>query len=191
VTTRPGDRDALRLPSREVGRVGRLLLGQPDLRQVRASDLDRLVLAAALDLLLRDGEVAHHRHVGEEVELLEHHPDARAQLVDVGVGIGDLVALDEDLAAGGGLEHVDAAQQRRLARARGPDDADDLALTDVEVDALEHLVVAEVLVEVLHVDRGSGPVGRSVGGVGSHQRALSARLSMRRTTIDSGTVISR
>ena len=37
-----------------------------------------------------------------------------------------------------------------------------------------------------------GAVGAAVvGRVGGHQRALSERLSMRRTTIDSGTVISR
>ena len=90
-----------------------------------------------------------HGHVREQVELLEDHADPGAQLVDVGVGVGDLLALDEDLAAGGDLEQVDAAQQRGLAGARRADDAHDLPVADVEVDALEHLVVAEVLVEVL------------------------------------------
>ena len=38
------------------------------------------------------------------------------------------------------LEQVDAAQQRRLARARGPDEAHDLVLVDGEVDLGEHVV---------------------------------------------------
>jgi hypothetical protein len=174
-----------------VGRVGRLLLREPDLGERGPGDLDRLVLLAALDLLLRDGEVAQHRHVREQVELLEDHPDARPQLVDVRVGVGDLLALDEDLPARRGLEHVDAAQEGRLPGPGRTDDADHLAVRDVEVDALEHLVVAEVLVEVLDVDHRGRAVAGVVGGRGGHQRALSARLSMRRTTIDSGTVISR
>ena len=185
--------DPLHLAAREVCRVGGLLVGQPDLREVAAGHLDGLRLAALLHPLLGDGEVAQDGHVGEEVELLEDHADPRAQLVDVGVGVGDLVALDEDLALGGRLQHVDAAQQGRLARSGGADHADDLALLDVEVDALEHLVVAEGLVQGEDVDRrpAAGVAGGLGVGVGGHQRALSAWLSMRRTTIDSGTVISR
>src|SRR5687768_18066656 len=37
------------------------------------------------------------------------------------------------------LEHVDAAQQRRFARAGGADDRDRLSLRELAIDALEHL----------------------------------------------------
>ena len=69
----------------------------------------------------------------------------------------------------------------------GPIDAHHLAVVDVEVDALEHLVGAEGLVEVRDVDRRRGAVGLQVG----HQRALSVRASIRRTRTASGTVIIR
>ena len=85
------------------------------------------------------------------------------------------------------LQQVDAPQQCRLARARGADDADHLTDAHVEVDALEHLVLAEVLVQLLDVDRRVAALGL----MDWHQRALSDLLSIRRTTIDSGTVINR
>jgi hypothetical protein len=87
-------------------------------------------------------------------------------------------------------EQVDATQQRRLAGPGRADHADHLAVVDVEVDALEHLVVAEVLVQVDDVDC-RVPTRLAGSGVVGHQRAFPARASMRRTTIDNGTVISR
>ena len=46
-------------------------------------------------------------------------------------------SLDDDLAGGRTLEHVDAADQRGLARAAEADDTEDLAALDRQVDALE------------------------------------------------------
>jgi hypothetical protein len=69
-----------------------------------------------------------------------------------------------------------------------PDGPMTLSVVDVEVDALEDLVVAEVLVQLDHVDRRTLP---GLSHMRRHQRALPARASMRRTTIDSGTVIRR
>ena len=51
-----------------------------------------------------------------------------------------------------GFEEVDAAQQRRLARAGRADDAHDLSAVDGQVDAREDLEVAERLVEVVDLD---------------------------------------
>ena len=47
------------------------------------------------------------------------------------------------------LEQVDAAEERRLARARRADQADDLVLGEREVDAPQHLEPAERLAERL------------------------------------------
>jgi hypothetical protein len=171
----------------EVGREGVLAVGEPDLLQVLPGDLDGLVLAPLEHALLRDRQVAQGGQVREQVELLEHHADPGAHLVDVHVGVGDLDTLDHDLARGRLLEQVHAAQQGRLAGARGADDTDHLAAVDVEVDALEHLVVAEVLVQVLDIDRRCVAVEMRL----LHQRAFSARASIRRTTMESGTVIIR
>ena len=56
---------------------------------------------------------------------------------------------EQDAARVDRLEQVDAAQERRLAGARGADQADDLVLADREVDAAQHLVLAERLVQAL------------------------------------------
>ena len=56
-----------------------------------------------------------------------------AERVDRAAGNGDL-ALGDRLQAG------DHAQQRGLAAARGPDDDDELAVGDLGIDAVDHLV---------------------------------------------------
>ncbi len=83
-----------------------------------------------------DEDVLERRHVGEEPDVLERARDA--QLGDL-----ELVALAQRLAevahrARGGL--VDAGhdvEAGRLAGAVGPDEAEDLALVDVEADLVE------------------------------------------------------
>ena len=62
--------------------------------------------------------------------------------------IADLLARDLDRPAVDGFEMVDAAQERGFARSRRTEDDHDLARHHVEVDALEHLVVAEGFVDV-------------------------------------------
>ena len=81
----------------------------------------------------------------EQVELLEDHPDLEPQRLQMrlvglqlGPGHGDPALVDH-------LQAVDAAQQRALAGAALADDGDDLARLDLDVDALEDLVVAEAL----------------------------------------------
>src|SRR6185436_14137035 len=49
-------------------------------------------------------------------------------------------------------EPVDAAENGRLAGARGADDADDLALGNRRGDSLQHLDLAKALVDVLQLD---------------------------------------
>ena len=107
----------------------------------------------------------------EQIEQLEHHPGLgadRGQLAlaaagpcrTLAVAIADLDAIDPDAALVVLLEQVDAAQQRGLAAAGWPDDGDHLAAMDVELDPLQHAVVAERLADVADADdrvrRGSG-----------------------------------
>src|SRR5690606_4394532 len=129
-----------------------------------------------------DGEVAHDVEVREEVELLEDHPDAGAHGVDVAVRVEDVLALDTEGAAARFLEPVDRAQQGGLPRAGGADDTDDLALVHRQVDALEHLVVAEALAQSRDLDRGGG---------GARHRPLAIRRSSTATSRVSGIVITR
>ena len=84
--------------------------------------------------------------MGEEVERLEDHADVGTQLRECRALLGQLLAVDRDRARVDGLEAVDRAAERRLARPARPDDDDDLAAIDDRVDVLQHVQVAEVLV---------------------------------------------
>jgi hypothetical protein len=76
----------------------------------------------------------------EEVEALEHHADGGARCGDVALGhadalvavnaIADRLPIDRDRATLVLFEQVDAAQQRRLARAARSDNHNDLARCD-------------------------------------------------------------
>src|SRR5205807_6370000 len=59
---------------------------------------------------------------------------------------GDLLSVQVDPPRVDPLQQVDAPEQRRLPRAGGSDQADDLVLADVEVDAAQYLHGAERLV---------------------------------------------
>src|SRR5262249_30265559 len=94
-----------------------------------------------------------HAQVRKQVELLEHHADLAADLVDRPEILGELRAVDDDAAALPVLDAVDAAQQRRLAAARGAADDDALSAHDLEVDVAQHVEGAEPFVEVDDLDR--------------------------------------
>ena len=57
------------------------------------------------------------------------------------------LSVDEHLACGGLLEPIDAADERGLAGARRSDDHELLARLDGQVDILQHVKIAEVLIE--------------------------------------------
>ena len=58
------------------------------------------------------------------------------------------LAVDGDLAAADLLQPGEHAQQRRLAAARRADQHDELAVGDVEADAVDDLDLAEALLDV-------------------------------------------
>ena len=124
---RPGDGDTLLLAAGQARRVLVDLVAQADPIEHGARRGLGIVLRALQDLPLRDREVAEHVEVREQVELLEHHADAGAHEIEVGVRIADVLTFDEDAPRRRLFETVDTTQQRRLARARRADDAHDLA----------------------------------------------------------------
>ena len=78
---------------------------------------------------------------------LEDHGDvalARLELVHAPPADGDLTLGDR-------LEPRDHAQQRRLAAARGPDQHDEFAIGNVEVDVVHHDHAVEALGDVADV----------------------------------------
>ena len=89
----------------------------------------------------------------EQVELLEHHAHAQ-QLFGgtLAVGADQINAVVEDLSSRGPFQQVQAAQEGGLAAAGGAYDGHHLSRLDVNVDALEHLVLAEALLKPLNAD---------------------------------------
>ena len=89
---------------------------------------------------------------------------------------GEVGAAEPHVAGVGGLEQVQAAQQGRLAGARGADDGHDLAGHDRKVDVAQDLEVAEGLAQALDADDGLGAGGRGSGCGAGHGRSLGGRL---------------
>jgi hypothetical protein len=108
-----------------------------------------LSLAVGLAQLQAEGHVLAHRHVRVQRVALEDHRDVavlRLQVVDH-------LAVDHDLAAGDLFQSGQHAQQRALAAARGADQHDELAIGDVEADAVDNLDLAVGLLDVAEADR--------------------------------------
>src|SRR5258706_7491311 len=94
----------------------------------------------------------------ERVRLLEHHADAPAQREHVDLGPEHVLVVEQDLARDAHavdqvLHAVDAAQQGRLPAARGSDQGRDLALRNVELDAVQRLCLAVPQREIAHAER--------------------------------------
>src|SRR5262249_60190554 len=110
---------------------------QPDARAQRLALRDRLLGARLSHVYRRLDDVLQRGLVRPKVEPLEDEADLGALARDVPLrvldelavlagSIADEMAVHLDPAAVDPLEMVDAAEERRLARAGGRDDADDL-----------------------------------------------------------------
>src|SRR5262249_58127276 len=93
-------------------------------------------LAASQAALARpEADVLSHRHPWKQRVVLEHHAAVAGRA-------GDLPAAHHHLASGRLLESGNETQQRRLAAARGADEADELSRPDREIDAGERFDLA-------------------------------------------------
>src|SRR5260370_38857676 len=81
-------------------------------------------------LFLRQAEILDDLEMREKFKMLEHHADAGAQFWQIGFGIVDLDAVEDDLPALERLLRVDAFYQRRLSLAGRTDFHHHLALGD-------------------------------------------------------------
>src|SRR5262249_34267033 len=90
-----------------------------------------------------EGDVLEHRQVGVEGVVLEDHGDVALTRAHA----GDARPADLDPAGVDLLQARDAAQQRALAAARGPDQHRELALGNLEIDAAHGMHRAIALVE--------------------------------------------
>ena len=120
-------------------------------------DVDGLFVGLVVGLLFcqklpRQHHVFQRGVLGEEVEVLEHEAEVEALFphlaLPLGGGVGGVphgLAVHFDDAGVGTLKEVQAAQQRRLARAGRADDRQRLALFQCERDVPENFRLAEIL----------------------------------------------
>ena len=101
------------------GRLGDLAL---DLRRLRA------------DHLQRKADVLRHRHVRVERVALEHHGDVAL----AGLEVGDVLAVHQHAAAADRLQPGQDAQVVVLPEPDGPEQHEELARLDGEIDAVQH-----------------------------------------------------
>src|SRR5204862_5315108 len=106
------------------------------------------------DLDRPDGDVLQDGQVGEQVERLEDHADVGAVPGEGAALDGHRPAVDGDGPAVDRLEPVDRAAQGRLAGSARPDDDDDLAAVDGELDVAQDVQRTEVLLHMLEHDEG-------------------------------------
>jgi hypothetical protein len=130
------------------------------------------------------GHVVGHRQVGEQRVALEH---------DAVVALGrrqarDVARVLPHLAGALHLEAGDDAQQRRLAAARGAEEADELAAGDAQVDVLQRRESAEGLADVAQFEVAGVGVGRSsrpAGAVGAAAARASGAIGQRFSVLPS------
>ncbi|AIE23223.1 hypothetical protein KPNIH1_13485 [Klebsiella pneumoniae subsp. pneumoniae KPNIH1] len=88
----------------------------------------------------------------KEIEVLKHHADGAADLPGLGIAVGDGHAPELDAPLLVPLKTIDAAQQGAFARAAAADDRDYFPHVDIQIDALQHMVVAVVLLHLINGD---------------------------------------
>jgi hypothetical protein len=74
--------------------------------------------------------------MGEKVELLKDHSHFLTVEIKVGIFIGEVVIFKENTTARRNFEHIEAAQEGGFTRAGCADDANYVALEDINADAL-------------------------------------------------------
>ena len=130
---RAGELDALQRPEGERRATGRCAIAaQPDV----VDHLERLGVDVAAARVGADEHVVQHGHRLEELDVLEGARDP-APHDPVHGRLQQRLAVELDLALVGRVEPRDHVERRRLAGAVRPDQADDLAVQDVEGDPVE------------------------------------------------------
>ncbi len=114
------------------------------LGQARVGRAEQPAQHRALMLLSCKDDVVDHRHLGKDRKLLERAPDAHQRQVGRAHAIGRL-AVDPAMPLRRAQLPEDAVEQRRLARAVGTDQAQNLALLHIETDVVDGADAAELL----------------------------------------------
>ena len=103
-------------------------------------------LAHALDFQ-GEGNVLIYGAAGEQIKVLENHADALTSLAQLGIAhSGKLCAIHENLAAGGALQHIDAAYQGGFAGAGKADNTKNLACFDAQISLVQSVDIASLTI---------------------------------------------
>ncbi|MCY1228648.1 hypothetical protein D9M72_409750 [compost metagenome] len=105
--------------------------------------------------------------MGKEIEGLEHHSDVGPQLGEFLAFLREFLTVDGDLAVIDRLQTVDGPAESRFTGTGRSDDHNNFALADVEVDVLQYVQLAVVLVHGFQGDE------RIAGHLSSHKRESS------------------
>src|SRR4029079_16839013 len=98
-------------------------------------------------------QVFEHRHAREDAAAFRRLRDAEADDL-MRRALGDVVAGELDRSGPAARRSANGHHQRRLAGAVGPNQGDDLALIDVDIDALEGLNLAIEGLDATHGKKG-------------------------------------
>src|SRR5581483_8838783 len=154
---RTGNGDALLLAARKLARIFARLLRNLHASEIVQRDLLRLLLRHLADPDRRERTVLQHGQVWKQVEVLEHHADLAANLVNFLQVRRQLDTVDEDVPALVLFEPVDTADHRRLARSGRPADHDSLPAAYLQVDVAQNMKIAVPFVDADHLDGGVCP----------------------------------
>ena len=136
-------------------RARRFPAPRPTLRELGERHLPGLGRRHAVALDQSEGDVLPDAQRVEQGAALEQHAELAHHVGALAIAeAGRLLAVDLDRAAVGPHQAEDAFQQHRLAGARAADHDDRFAGRDVEVDAAQHLLGAEGLVDAAQRDLG-------------------------------------
>ena len=140
----------------------------PTSASCRACLVCRRCPVAAQHLQRTGHDVLQSGHVAEQVELLKHHADLAPLLRQDCIGhrnhtaiagaIAEKLAVDAHPTLIRRIEMVEAAQERALAAAAGADDHHHLALAHVQIDAAQHVMIGEILVDAFSLHHQAGGV---------------------------------
>ena len=103
---------------------------------------------AARDHAQPEGDVFEHRHVAKQRVVLKYETDLALANADV----AGVLAVEQHLAGVRRFQPRDYPQQRGLARARQPQQRDQLAGFDMQVDSVNRDEIAELLADVSELD---------------------------------------
>ncbi len=141
---------ALLLPAGELAGICVGAVGQPYAAKKLQGLFLRLRPIHALNADGSGGQVFHHIHIVEQIELLEHHAHFLPVLVDMlALPLGaDVHAVNQDLPGGRLFQQIQAAQKGAFAAAGGTDNGYHLVFIKGNADVLEDLKLMKAFTQV-------------------------------------------